>query len=68
MKNYDIMMRRKTMKSKISASQLNRLHPSTHNQSTHNCFKLMQNLGEELSVPLQTAEYISCPASHSQSK
>lgn len=68
MKNYDIMMRRSAIRSRVSAPQLNRLHPSTHDQSTHNGFKLMQNLGEELSVPLQTTEYISCPDSHSQSK
>lgn len=60
MSNYELMISRKkaadkTIKNTANAS----LHSSTSTDHSSNGFKLLSNIGEDLSVHIQSAEYLS---------
>lgn len=60
MNNYELMVSRKkaadkTIKNTANAS----LHSSTSTDQSSNGFKLLSNIGEDFSVPIQSTEYLS---------
>lgn len=60
MNNYELMVSRKKVADKtIKNSSDTSLHSSTYPEHTSNGFKLLSNIGEALSVPLQSAESLS---------
>ena len=58
--NYELMVSRKKVADKTMKNISDTiLHSSTYPEHTSNGFKLLSNIGEELSVPLQSAESLS---------
>lgn len=60
MNNYELILCRKKATDKtIKNISGTRMHSSTYGEYSSNEFKLLSNIGEEFSVPLQSTEYLS---------